>query len=212
MYKEKIYGHLIRIIGSLFWLALIILFLYSPLFLSFNSDDKTLNIFCWSSSFDPDYFTEFEKETGIKLHFSYYETNEELYVKLKALDGGGYDLIVPSDYAVEWLAIDGLLQPLNKEKITFIHQINPALMGHFFDPHNIYSLPFEWGVTGLGIDKDVLKENIEGSWDLVFDPSELPGKISMVNDPKRLFCLQLFIFLEEQKILPVMNLNRLRMY
>lgn len=169
------------------WVAVIALFLYLPLIGLFGAGQRTLNIFSWGNSFDPDFFVDFEKETGIKLHFSHYQTNEELLVKLEALDGQGYDLIVPSDYAVKQLIDKNLLQPLDQDKIQpFRNLVNPALLGHYFDPDNSYTLPLEWGVFGIGIDKDAFEQQPPKSWDIIFDQAflEKHHPISMVDDPK----------------------------
>ena len=124
-----------------------------------------------------------KKKRGIKVNLNYYSSNEELIVKLKATGGRGYDLIVPSDYAVSILIKAGLVKELDKKKIDFWSTLNPSLTGQFFDPENRYSVPFEWELYGFGIDKDYFKTHpLNPSWKLIFDPKTVDYKISMIND------------------------------
>lgn len=166
------------------WVCIIFAALYWPK-LSFLSYQKnTINVFSWSDILDPKVVSDFEKETGIKVNFSYYSSNEELLVKLKATKGEGYDLIIPSDYAVGNLAQERLLKKINKSQLDFWKDINPNLLGHFFDPYNSYSIPFEWEIFLIGINKDYFaKRTIPSSWKLIFDANIVNYKIAMTNDP-----------------------------
>lgn len=168
----------------LIWIALIFAILYWPKWKVFSYDSNTLNIFAWGDILDPDVITSFEKETGIKVNLNYYSSNEELIVKLRATHGEGYDLIIPSDYAVNILIDDGLVKEIDHKKLDFWNAINPSLLGHFFDPTNRYSIPFEWELFGLGIDKDYFRAHpTPPSWGMLFDPDIVHYKITMNNDP-----------------------------
>ncbi len=178
----KIYG--IRTFLVLVWLFIIFTILYLPYFWPIKGDQKNINVFVWAGLYDLSYISKFEKQTGIIGKFSYYESNEELLVKLSATEGRGYDLILPGDYMVNILRKQGLLKKLDKSKMTFYKNLNPILLGHYFDPNNDYSIPAEWGVFGLGIDKDFFKDKPIGpSWKYIFDTSRIPGKIIMSDDP-----------------------------
>jgi spermidine/putrescine transport system substrate-binding protein len=167
-----------------FWIGLIAFGLYWPKWQIFRYEEKTLNIFAWGDILDPAIIADFQRETGIKVNLSYYSSNEELIVKLKATRGEGYDLIIPSDYAVNVLVQENLLKPLDKHKLTFWNQLNPHLTGHFFDPNNTYSIPFEWELFGFGIDKDYFQNRpLDPSWKMIFDPQVVTYKITMKNDP-----------------------------
>ena len=97
---------------------------------------------------------EFEKETGIKVNFNYYSSNEELIVKLKATARRRLRSDHPLRLCRQILIKEGLLKKLDKDKFAYWHTINPALLGQYFDPENTYSIPFEWELFGFGIDKD----------------------------------------------------------
>lgn len=156
--------------------------LYLPHWKILSFKEKSLNIFAWGDILEPTVIENFERETGIKINLSYYSSNEELIVKLKATEGEGYDLIIPSDYAVSILAQEGLLKSLDKSKLTFWQDLNPSLLNHKFDPDNRYSIPFTWELYGIGINKNFFKDKpFEKSWGLVFENRGY--KIAMLNDP-----------------------------
>lgn len=175
---------LIRLGLILFWILLIFAIIYWPKLGLFPSNPKSINIFTWGDILEPSVVAEFENVTGIKVNLNYYTTNEELLVKMKATRGVGYDLIIPSDYAVKILAKEGFLKPIDKTKLLFWNEINPFLLGHPFDPNNTYSIPFEWEIFGLGINKEYFQTHtLIPSWDMVFDPAAVNYKITMLNDP-----------------------------
>lgn len=175
---------LFRFLVILFWGGLLLSALYWPKFQKTEVEENSITIFTWGDIFDSDVVAAFEKESGVKVHLNYYSSNEELLVKLKATKAEGYDLIVPSDYAVRLLIREGLLQPLDKTKIGFWQDLNPLLLGHFFDPNNQYSLPFCWEIFGFGIDTDFFAgRQFPESWKLIFDKNTVDYRIGMVNDP-----------------------------
>lgn len=176
--------YLVRFAMVVTWLLIIFCLLYAPNFLQLTSEDeKTINVFMWAGLYDLHYISKFEKKTGIKVRFSYYESNEELLVKFSATDGKGYDLIVPGDYMVDILRKKNLLKKLDKTKMPFFKNLNPILLGHYYDPNNDYSIPAEWSVFGIGIDKDFFKDKeLKHSWEIVFDSQFIPSKIVMSND------------------------------
>ncbi len=172
-----------RSIVVFFWVALIFGILYWPQELVLH-EKNSINVFAWGDILEPSVVAEFEKKTGIKVNLNFYASNEEMIVKLRATGGEGYDLIVPSDYSVEILRKEGLLKELDKSKFTFYSHLNPRLLNHPFDPGNRYSLPFEWEVFVLGIDKEFFKgKEIIPSWKMLFDPHFIDYKITMLNDP-----------------------------
>lgn len=166
------------------WVALIFFALYLPKCEVIPCEENTINIFAWGDILEPSIIAEFEKETGIKINLSYYSSNEELLVKLKATKGEGYDLIIPTDYVVHALIKEDLLKPIDKNKLDFWPSINPHLLGHFYDPKNSYSVPFEWEIFGFGIDKEYFRNHpFTPSWGMIFDPKIVQYKITMENDP-----------------------------
>ncbi len=167
----------------LFWFALIFGILYWPEE-TFLGNNRSINVFAWGDILDPSVVADFEKETGIKVNMNFYASNEEMLVKLKATEGLGYDMIVPSDYSVEILIKEGLLKPLDKSKLNFLSHLNSKLLDLPFDPQNVYSIPFEWEIFLIGIDKSYFAtRSYEKSWKMVFDVDHLSYRITMMNDP-----------------------------
>ncbi|MBG6070636.1 MULTISPECIES: extracellular solute-binding protein [unclassified Polaromonas] len=142
-----------------------------------NAEEKVLNIYNW-----PDYIPEgmtaaFEKETGIKVNYDTFETNEALHAKLVA-GNTGYDIVVPGTVFAKSQIEGGLLQPLDKAKIPNLANLEPAIMDTLTkaDPGNKYLVPWAWGFTTVGINKTRVDKALAGmpmpenAWDLVFDP------------------------------------------
>lgn len=142
-----------------------------------NAEEKVLNIYNW-----PDYVPEgmiaaFEKETGIKVNYDTFETNEALHAKLVA-GNTGYDIVVPGTVFAKPQIAGGLLQPLDKSKVPNLANLEPAIMNTLTkaDPDNKYLVPWAWGFTTVGINKTKVDKALAGmampenAWDLVFDP------------------------------------------
>ena len=142
-----------------------------------NAEEKVLNIYNW-----PDYVPEgmiaaFEKETGIKVNYDTFETNEALHAKLVA-GNTGYDIVVPGTVFAKPQIAGGLLQPLDKSKVPNLANLEPAIMSTLTkaDPDNKYLVPWAWGFTTVGINRTRVDKALAGmampanAWDLVFDP------------------------------------------
>ena len=142
-----------------------------------NAEEKLLNIYNW-----PDYVPEgliaaFEKETGIKVNYDTFETNEALHAKLVA-GHSGYDIVVPGSVFAKPQIAGGLLQPLNKAQIPNLANLDPVLMGTLdkADPGHQYLVPWAWSFTTVGINKTQVTKALggmampENAWDLVFNP------------------------------------------
>jgi spermidine/putrescine transport system substrate-binding protein len=166
------------------WICVIFLVLYAPKASFWPYQDRTIHIFTWSDILHPDVIERFEKENGIKVKFNYYSSNEELLVKLKATKGAGYDLIMPSDYALNQLIQENLLQKIDQKKLSFWPKINPLLLNHAFDPENLYSIPFEWEVYLLAYNTHYFADHpLTPSWKMLFDKETVQYKIAMTSDP-----------------------------
>ncbi|MBL8387306.1 MAG: extracellular solute-binding protein, partial [Hydrogenophaga sp.] len=140
-------------------------------------DEKVLNIYNW-----PDYIPEgmiaaFEKETGIKVNYDTFETNEALHAKLVA-GNTGYDIVVPGTVFAPTQIQGGLLQPLKKDQIPNLANMDPEIMKVLTgaDPDNAHLVPWAWGFTTVGINKTKVEKALggmampENAWDLVFKP------------------------------------------
>ncbi|TAG69312.1 MAG: extracellular solute-binding protein, partial [Burkholderiales bacterium] len=135
-----------------------------------------LNIYNWSDYIAEDTIKNFEKETGIKVRYDTFDSNEILHAKLVA-GKTGYDIVVPSS---NWAAIQisgGLLTKLDRSKIPNLKNLDPAVMGGLskLDPGNAHIVPWLWGFTTVGINVEKVKAALgnlpmpENAYDLVFD-------------------------------------------
>lgn len=145
----------------------------------------TLHFYNWADYMDDEILAQFEAECGVKVVQDIFSSNEDLIAKIQA-GNAGYDLIVPSDYAVEILASRGLLKELTYDNIPNVTNINPTLMGLYFDPENIYSLPYQWGTTGIAYNTAYFDEP-PTSWAAIFEPEQVcqnSGFVSMLDDER----------------------------
>lgn len=110
-------------------------------------DSKTLYFYNWTEYVPPGLLEQFTKETGIKVIYSTYESNETMYAKLKTYKDGAYDLVVPSTYFVDKMRKEGMLQKIDKSKLTNFSNLDPQMLNKPFDPNNDYSIPYIWGAT-----------------------------------------------------------------
>lgn len=142
---------------------------------------KELFVYNWSEYLPDSVLQDFTQETGIKVIMSTYDSNEALYAKIRMVDAKGYDLIVPSTDFVARMRKEGLLQPLDKSKLTNFANLDPHLLNQAFDPDNTYSIPYMWGSTAIAVNsKDPAAAAVTSFADL-WKP-ELRGKILLPND------------------------------
>jgi spermidine/putrescine-binding protein len=147
--------------------------------------DGDLNFYNWSEYIDPELITAFEEETGIDVVEDFYESNEAMLAQLQS--GVSYDLIVPSDYMVGIMITEDLLVELNKDAIPNISNLSDNFSAPPYDPDLAYSVAYQYGTTGLGVNKAIVGEDFDPSWALVFDPdltSGFAGGVSLLNDPR----------------------------
>ncbi|MBQ4533592.1 MAG: ABC transporter substrate-binding protein [Ruminococcus sp.] len=161
----------------------------------FKGDDISINVYNWgeyiSTGADEgtlDVNAEFEKLTGIKVNYTNYATNEELYAKLK---GGGttYDVIIPSDYMISKMIKEKLIQPLDMENIPNFRYIMDNYRNLAYDPENAYSVPYTWGTVGIiynAKEIDIPREEID--WDILWN-KEYKDQILMFDNPRDAFAI-----------------------
>ena len=142
-----------------------------------------LNVFIWSEYIDPKVVEQFEKEFDCKVTIDLYEDNESMMAKLQSGGASLYDICVPSDYIVSALLKERLLAPLRPENIPNMKNLDPQFANREFDPGNKYSVPYQWGTTGIYIRKGK-DETIPETWGLLFDPKLQPGPFLFIDDAR----------------------------
>jgi putrescine transport system substrate-binding protein len=142
-----------------------------------QEEEKVLNIYNWSDYIADDTIANFEKETGIKVRYDVFDSNEILHAKLVA-GKTGYDIVVPSSYWAKIQADGGLLRKLDKSQLPNLKNMDPAVQAQLaaLDSGNQYLVNWLWGYTTVGINVDKVKAALggmpmpENAWDLVFKP------------------------------------------
>jgi len=132
--------------------TILILFALTPLYAN-----KTVNVYAWAGEIPRDVIQAFEKETGITVNFSTYDSNETMYAKLKS-SNNIYDVILPSGYFVERMKNQGMLTKLDHRSLSNLKNIIPQFSKSGFDPGNQYSVPLIWGVTGIFYNQSWIKK------------------------------------------------------
>jgi len=137
---------------------------------------KVLNLYIWSDYLAADTLSNFEKQTGIKVHAAYFDTNETLETKLLA-GSSGYDVVVPTASYFERQIKAGVYLTLDKSKLPNLKNMDPQLMSKvaLHDPGNAHGIIYTWGTNGIGYNEKMVKELMPDapldSWRLVFDPA-----------------------------------------
>lgn len=147
------------------------------------TDEAVLNIFSWEGYID--YTTvlkPFEDETGIKVNYATFSSNEEMYEKLSAVDGGDYDIILASDYMLNTVRKAGLMQKFDPAIVTNYSNLNEDFTHQFFDPDNEYVIPYMSGIPLIVYDPSVVQIEINGFNDL-WDAS-LADSLGLIDDPR----------------------------
>ena len=203
----------VRALIVLFWILVLFAFLFFPRVTQLLKRGKSITIFTFPLLIDAQYISQFEIRTGVKLHIHYYETNDALLAKLRSTDQHGYDIIFPSDYALEQLIQEGHVQKLDHSKLNFLDRINPQLRGMYSDPKNEYSIPYLWEVYGLGYDTTQFADGPPlASWQSLFDEKISPPHIGMLNNVREAVAIAaLYLFgtienLTDEQLLQAQNL------
>ncbi len=143
--------------------------------------ETELNIYNWSDYIAEDTVANFTKETGIKVKYDTYESNEELLAKLQ-VGTSGYDIVVPTGYIVTVLAAQNLLEPLVKKYLTNWKNIAPLFANPTFDPDCAHSVPWQWGTTGIAYRSDKVNPPPDG-WSIFQDP-KYKHKMTQLDDER----------------------------
>jgi spermidine/putrescine transport system substrate-binding protein len=149
---------------------------------STDSNSKTLYLYTWSDYSNDEIYQRFTEKTGIKVIADVYDANETMLVKLQAGGGDQYSIIYPSDYMVRQMIEAKLLHKLDQSKLQGFQNIMERWQSPVYDPKAQYSVPFNWGTTGLIYNTKVVKTEPD-DWDYLWQhKDELTGKITLLDD------------------------------
>ena len=142
---------------------------------------ETISVYNWGDYIEPEVLDLFEQETGIKVIYETFETNEDMYAKI-AMGGSSYDVIIPSDYMIERMIQENLLQKINWENIPNVANIDPRFMNEGYDPQSEYAVPYTWGTMGILYNTEMVDE-APTSWNTLMDPAYTMDML-MLNSPR----------------------------
>ncbi|MCR5686020.1 MAG: ABC transporter substrate-binding protein [Lachnospiraceae bacterium] len=152
------------------------------------SQQKKLKLFIPGEYMSDNFVSDFEKEFGVKVIVEYFDSNEMMYTKLAA--GDSYDVLVPSDYMIERLLKEKLLQKIDRTKITNFSNLSDQVLGLDYDPANEYSIPYFWGTVGIVYNHDhVDKADLEAKGYDILKDTRYSGKIYMYDSERDSFML-----------------------
>lgn len=146
-----------------------------------QEDKQVLNVYNWGDYIDEEIFDIFEEETGIKINYETYATNEEMYTKIKT-GGTQYDIAIPSEYMIEKMIREEMLEEIDLSKIPNIENIDETFMDLSFDPANKFSVPYFWGTVGIIYNSQTITDPID-SWDVLWD-EKYSGEFTMMDSQR----------------------------
>jgi spermidine/putrescine-binding protein len=145
---------------------------------------RKVNIYIWTNYLPQEVVDEFARRTGIDANVDTFDSNEAVLEKLQS-GVADYDLVVPSDYAMKILIRQGLVQPMNRARLPHFKNLDPRFLDQQYDPGNRHSVPYLWGTTGIGYNKQKIREPID-SWRALFD-ERYANRILMLDDVREAF-------------------------
>lgn len=138
-------------------------------------------VYNWGEYIDESLLRDFEKETGIKVVYEVFEQNEDMYMKLKN-GGSNYDVVVPSDYMIERMISENMLEEIDREKIPNFKNITEDFLNEDYDPEGKYSIPYLWGTVGIVYNSKLIDEKVD-SWHILWD-KKYKDEIIMMNSTR----------------------------
>lgn len=153
-------------------------------------EGQTLHIYNWGEYTGENIIGDFEEETGATVVMENFDSNEQMYIKVA--NGESYDLLVPSDYMIQRLIEEDLLQKLDKSKLTCMDKLADAVKGLPYDPNNDYSVPYFWGTVGIVYDKNKVDiDDLEREGYNIFLDEKYKGDVYLYDSERDSFMMAL---------------------
>lgn len=153
-------------------------------------EGQTLHIYNWGEYTGENILGDFEEYTGAKVVMENFDSNEQMYIKVA--NGEAYDILVPSDYMIQRLIQEGLLQKLDKSKLDCMDELADAVKGLPYDPENEYSIPYFWGTVGIVYDTTrVDEEDLKREGYNIFLDEKYKGDIYLYDSERDSFMMAL---------------------
>ena len=153
-------------------------------------EGQELHLYNWGEYMGENLIADFEEQTGATVKVDYFDSNEQMYIRVA--NGESFDVLVPSDYMIQRLMEEDLLQPLDKSKLSNLDLLSDDVMGLDYDPENEYSVPYFWGTVGIVYDKTkVSEEDLEKEGYNIFLDTKYKGDIYLYDSERHSFMMAL---------------------
>ena len=153
-----------------------------------KTEKRTLNIFLPGEYISDDVIKTFEKEYNVEVKLTLFDSNEAMYTKL--LTGASYDIIIPSDYMIERLIEEDMLEKLDQDELTCLDNLYDGVKNMPYDPNNEYSVPYFWGNAGIVYDPNIVDPaDVESQGWAVFQNEKYKGQIYMYDSIRDMFMI-----------------------
>ena len=156
-----------------------------------DEDENVVYVYSWGDYLDPEVMEQFEAETGIRVVLDEFDTNESMYPRIKE-GAEAYDVLCPSDYMIQKLIQNDLLQPLDYAQLPHaVEYIGKDYLqqSEAFDPGNRYAIPYCWGLVGIMYNTKLVDEPVD-SWAILWNP-KYKGEILMQDSARDAFMIPL---------------------
>jgi spermidine/putrescine-binding protein len=174
-----------------------------------KAEPKTLNFYNWTDYIADSTIPNFQKQSGIKVTYDNYSSNDELFAKMSA-GSTGYDIIVPTDATLVKMKHADLVEPLDLSLIPNVVNLDPRFRTAAYDPGNKYSIPWQWGTTGIGFDKTKVGGTVT-DWD-AFNLAAVKGQSSFLDEARDAFAMALFALKKDPNSIDDSDLDAARDY
>lgn len=149
----------------------------------------TLTIYNWGDYIDPALIKKFEKETGYKVNYETFDSNEAMYTKIQQ-GGTAYDIAIPSEYMIQKMMKAKMLLPLDHSKLKGLENIDARFLDQSFDPKNKFSVPYFWGTLGIIYNDKFIDGRQIQHWDDLWRP-ELKNNVMLIDGAREVLGLSL---------------------
>ncbi|MGX7148276.1 ABC transporter substrate-binding protein [Enterococcus ureasiticus] len=153
------------------------------------SGADTLTIYNWGDYIDPNLIRKFEKESGYKVNYETFDSNEAMFTKIQQ-GGTAYDITIPSEYMIQKMMKEKMLLPIDHKKLKGLENIDERFLNLDFDPQNKYSIPYFWGTLGIIYNDKFIDEDEIKHWDDLWKP-ELKDNVMLIDGAREVLGLSL---------------------
>lgn len=160
------------------WLSMSLLLVMLLSLVPLGQAEGVVNVFNWEDYISEDALKLFEEETGIKVNYMRFTTNEDMMVQVRT-STGAFDVVFPSDYTIERMIAEDLLEPINFDNVPNAQYVAQWLQNPAYDPDHLYSVPYMWGTVGILYDTTRVNGLID-SWEALFT-EEYKGEVFMLD-------------------------------